>query len=219
MRAAPTCGCLRICAIAQPPLRASCVTTDISLPIAHTHSYRLPRRPLAVCALHVCHLPVVRHMFRWLSGLPYSLYENANGQRGLVQTELRLADPGTQASLPAGAKWGAKIDDGTKRWVLGFGVWRPTPSPFAASEHSSAGCCTPAPRDCRTAARSLRTRLADSSANAAPRAPQRSARGRRGGRLRGAHSPHPVGQQQLSRPQSSATCSNAPDSQPESFIW
>jgi hypothetical protein len=46
---------------------------------------------------------------------------------------------------------------------------------------------------------------------------QRSARGRRGG-LRGAHSPHPVGQQQLSRRQSSATCSNAPASQPESFI-
>jgi intraflagellar transport protein 52 len=44
------------------------------------------------------------------------------------------------------------------------------------------------------------------------------ARGRRGGRLRGAHSPHPVRQQQLSRRQSSATCSNAPDSQPESFI-
>jgi hypothetical protein len=44
-----------------------------------------------------------------------------------------------------------------------------------------------------------------------PRAPQRSARGRRGGRLRGARSPHPVGQQQLSRRQSSATCSNAPD--------
>jgi hypothetical protein len=43
------------------------------------------------------------------------------------------------------------------------------------------------------------------------------ARGRRGGRLRGAHSPHPVGQQQLSRRQLSATCSNAPDSQPESF--
>jgi hypothetical protein len=54
-------------------------------------------------------------MFRWLPGLPYSLYENVNGQHGVVQIELRLADPGTQASLPAGAKWGAKLDDGAKR--------------------------------------------------------------------------------------------------------
>jgi hypothetical protein len=56
-------------------------------------------------------------MFRWLSGLPYSLYQNDNSQRGVVQAELRLADPGTQDSLPAGAKWGAKIDDGTMRCV------------------------------------------------------------------------------------------------------
>jgi hypothetical protein len=57
-------------------------------------------------------------MFRWLSGLPQSLYESGNGQRGVVTTELRLGDPGMQSQLREGAKWGAKIDDGSKRFVL-----------------------------------------------------------------------------------------------------
>lgn len=77
----------------------------------HTHSGRF------IGARSAWLWSAVRHMFHWLSGLPHSLYQNENGQRGVEQTELQLADPGAQQSLPAGAKWRAKIDDGTKRCV------------------------------------------------------------------------------------------------------
>jgi hypothetical protein len=59
-------------------------------------------------------------MFRWLSGLPAALWADEGDGPAVSTQEVEITDPNVFPQPPAGTVWGAKIDDGTKSWYVGY---------------------------------------------------------------------------------------------------
>jgi hypothetical protein len=68
-----------------------------------------------VSTLNLAH----RHAFDWLPGGSAGLFVNGAGDGNVNARVLALADLNTGA-LPAGAAWGAKVDDAGESWYVGY---------------------------------------------------------------------------------------------------
>jgi hypothetical protein len=61
-----------------------------------------------------------RHAFRWVPGGPTGLFMNNHASGSVFARVLKLVDFNTITTLPAGAVWGAKIDEADASWYVGY---------------------------------------------------------------------------------------------------